>query len=564
MRLITKFLCIVFFLTKFNLYSQIPSDYQTSVSFKTSDASLQKLFDSAEQKAKLNISDFGKYQVLVEGGGYNNVWLETQPMGGFMYAKRNLGIAKNNICIFMDFQREDGRLPGMISYINESLVPYYGWFQGYCFPMPAYELYFLIGKDKEYLNQLYCSLEKFDNYLWKVRDSDKNGCLETWCVYDTGEDNCTRFGESPNAWPFDYPPTEEKIMRMSEKEMKSYCHKTKFNFTADNFPVPIESMDIMSYSYSGREVLSYISKELNNGKEYFWREKANEVRQKIKAYLWDKNRHACYDKDKSNKTMDILLHNNLRCMYYRSFDQQMADEFIKYHLFNPNEFWTPMPLPSIAVNDPFFRNNPQNDWSGQPEALTYQRSIRALENYGHYAELTIIGKKFIQVTSNTLKFTQQIDPFTACVSTTSQQDGYGPSILASLEFISRMYGVNLTRDKVYWSCLDDDNDYSYSQQWGGRLFKLATDGDNVVCSINNEKVFSFSKGMRLVSDLEGNVTEVVGIGINEKDATVCYKGRTYSLSVQPNSVYHIQNDRFNKTSEIPFYRPKENRTKSSK
>lgn len=28
-----------------------------------------------------------------------------------------------------------------------------------------------------------------DGYLWSVRD----GCLETWCVWDTGEDNCARF-----------------------------------------------------------------------------------------------------------------------------------------------------------------------------------------------------------------------------------------------------------------------------------------------------------------------------------------------------------------------------------
>ncbi len=91
--------------------------------------------------------------------------------------------------------------------------------------------------------------------------------------------------------------------------------------------------------------------------------------------------------------MDILLHNNIRVMDHGAFDQEMADRFIAHHMLNPKEFWTPMPLPSIAVNDAFFRNNDDNDWSGQPEGLTYQRAIRAIENYGHYAELTMIGKK---------------------------------------------------------------------------------------------------------------------------------------------------------------------------
>ena len=43
---------------------------------------------------------------------------------------------------------------------------------------------------------------------------------------------------------------------------------------------------------------------------------------------------------------------------------------------------TPTPLPSIAISDPRFKNDGGNDWSGQPEGLTFQRAIRGLENYG--------------------------------------------------------------------------------------------------------------------------------------------------------------------------------------
>ena len=185
------------------------SQSKTEVKFKTSDISLQKVFDEAEKKAKLNLKEFGKYQVLVEGGGYRYVWLETQPMGGYMYAKRNLAVARNNIQIFMDLQREDGRFPGMITFNDgvcfagieynkdSTLNAVYGWFQGYFFPMPAFELYYWLNKDNKYLSQLYIALEKFDNYLWRTHDSDNDGCLESWCVYDTGEDNSLRYGKSP-------------------------------------------------------------------------------------------------------------------------------------------------------------------------------------------------------------------------------------------------------------------------------------------------------------------------------------------------------------------------------
>ena len=526
--------------------ARTPVAPRTSVSFRTSDKTLQQLFDRAEAMAEKNIVRFGNYQVLVEGGGYTNVWLETQPMGGYMYAKRNLSVARNNSCIFMDFQREDGRFPGMISCNNDTLIPHYGWFQGYCFPMPAFELYFLLGKDKAYLNRLYASLEKFDQYLWKVRDSDGDGCLETWCVYDTGEDNCTRFGESPNAWPFDFPPTKERIMNMTEKERNEYCHKSAFDFSKE-IPVPIESMDIMSYSYAGRDVLARISKELDNGRERYWRDQADLVRQKMKDYLWNEEKHACFDRDKDNNTMNILLHNNLRCMYYGSFDQQMADDFVKDHLMNPNEFWTPMPLPSIAVNDAYFRNNAGNDWSGQPEALTYQRSIRALENYGHFAELTLIGQKFLKVVGDTLKFTQQFDPFRGTVSS-SGQDGYGPAILASLEFISRLYGIHITQDRIYWSCLNSDQSYDYSQTWGNRLYEIKTRGHQVHCFVNGKEVFSFTKGIRLVSDLNGKIMEAVGIETKDINAEIVCKKKTFRLKMSPNKTDHFL-DKFEETRQ---------------
>ena len=35
--------------------------------------------------------------------------------------------------------------------------------------------------------QLYAVLEKHDQYLWKVRDSNRDGCLEAWSAGDTGE-----------------------------------------------------------------------------------------------------------------------------------------------------------------------------------------------------------------------------------------------------------------------------------------------------------------------------------------------------------------------------------------
>ena len=58
---------------------------QTAVSFKSDNADLQRLHDAAEARLGGNIVRFTpSMKILVEGGGYQNAWLETQPMGGEM------------------------------------------------------------------------------------------------------------------------------------------------------------------------------------------------------------------------------------------------------------------------------------------------------------------------------------------------------------------------------------------------------------------------------------------------------------------------------------------------
>jgi hypothetical protein len=424
--------------------------------------------------------------------------------------------------------------------------------------MPAFELYYWLGKDKDYLRKVYKSLENWDEYLWKVRDSDGNGCLESWCFHDSGEDHSIRFGTSPTSWPYDFPPTRENLLKLNiaqnemdhlfEYQLRPKLRKEKqeewnkregvFLEVIDNMTVPMESMDVMSYSYSNRDVLALISRELNNGKEAYWRHKAEDLRKTLKDYLWDKERKACFDRDKNNEFLDVLLHNNLRCMWYGSFDQEMADSFVKTHLLNPEAFWTPFPLPSIAANDPMFRNNDRNDWSGQPQGLTFQRSIHALESYGYYSELTHIGKKFLTATATYLRFSQQYDPFTGIPGDKNNLN-YGPSILTALEFISRFYGIHFSNDRLWWSCLDNDEDYSYSQRFGDKVFTQLSSGKQVICSINGKEVFTYSKGARVVSDLKGNPIEVLGIDTEAKDFSLEYKGKKREIKISPNGLYRL-------------------------
>ena len=300
----------------------------TGVTFHTEAGWLQALHDRCEAACKHNEAVYTDKRVLREGSDYDGLWLETQPMGGEMYAKRDLEVALNNQLIFMENQRRSGRFPGMIKYQQPFLLQVsYDWLQGFCFPMPALRLSYLIGRDAEYLKRLQTALRDFDAYLWAYRDSNHDGCLETWCTWDTGEDNSNRF---------------------------LHYGITDGGFGGEDAPVghgklPFASMDIMSYSCQAREALGTVSDLLGETDGGSWRQKAQDVRDTIRRMLWSAEKSACFDLDCDGNRMNVLLHNNLRCMYYGSFSQQMADDFIRVHLLNPDEFWTAVPLPSIAL-----------------------------------------------------------------------------------------------------------------------------------------------------------------------------------------------------------------------
>ena len=471
-----------------------------NVRFETGDRALQKLYDTACEKARGNLKMFGEEPVLVEGGGYEKIWLETQPMGGEMYAGYDLTAAMNNQRLFMRTQREDGRLAGSIQCLADGQVEaQFNKFQGFCFPWHALNMNDWIGGDRAYLEALYTCLEKFDAYLWRVRDSDGDGILESWCVYDTGEDNALRYGNAPNYCTEETPPLGYDV-------------------------VPMASMDFMGYSFASRDTLREISERLGNGQAEFWRGKAEQVRGKVRACLWDEEKGACFDRDRQGRVMPVLTHNNLRCMYWGMFTREMADRFVRDHLLNPGEFWTPMPLPSVSVSDPLFRNAPENNWSGQAEGLTYQRAILALERYGYEKIVTRLGRRLMKaVMEGGYVFTQQFDPFTGEPSrvgmkshavldrgsTEPFQDAYGPTVLSVLEYTAHIYGIDMERGRMLFSMGRAGAPYLYERKWLGHCYTLESDGERGEIRLDGKRLMrDVACGSRVITDRAGQVLDI--------------------------------------------------------
>lgn len=454
------------------------------VSFETDDAALERLYRKAESACGVNRCVLNGKPFLREGGGYGNLWLETQPMGGAMYAARDPETGLNNILAFMQYQRRDGRMPGMIFQTDgQGLCAAYDWFQGFCFPGPALDMYWMIGEDREYLSMLFHALKDFDDYLWRFR-SGENGCLYRWCCWDTGEDN---------------------LSLLLENGGRDGCFGGEFPPECTGRSMPWTSMEMMGWSCACRDTMAAILDILGMGEAQTWRKAAGDVRSVLERNLWDEARGACFEKDSNGRRLDCLSHVNLRCMYYGVFSQHMAETFVRRHLMNPEEFCTPVPLPSIAVNDPWFRDIPENNWSGPSQGLTWQRCIRALQNYSFHRELAGLGMAWVNHLKTAEKLTQQYSPVSGRPGT--GPDLYGPTCLSALEFIALLYGVHI--EGRYMACCSapDGSTSVFSQKLGEDLWQAVRSREGLTVLRNQKVLVQVPHGVRLVMDRTGRELE---------------------------------------------------------
>lgn len=501
------------------LAAAAPVKAGSPVEFDSTDAAQKQLFEDAQRVAASNIRDWNGKQVLVEGGLWNGLWLETQPMGGEMYAKRDVAIARNNIETILSLQHPGGHLPAATSFDvkKKEPQPWYGSTGMLTITAPGMNVYHLLGKDRDFLIRLGHALELYDAWLWQHRYQIPNGCLETWCEVDTGEDSSERFGG-----------------------LTRFSRDPDLRPNDPHWNAPVKSMCHMADSYGARSTLAEISEELGDGRAAEWRRKAGEVRAKLVEYLWRPEKAACYDRDRRGQFIECLCLANLRCMWHGVFTQDMADVFVARHLLNPEEFWTFMPLPSVARNDPAFRADGREEyaWAGHPMGLSYQRAIRALENYGHCAEVTLIGRRLLDRLAQTKgEFPIQFGADDGAYRGT-HPGNYGPMVLACLEYFSRLHGIHVEREEVWWSgASNGSNATSYRQRLLGRQYRLDHRDGQLVATIDGVPCFSCSSGFRIVTDHAGAIKRAINIDTVPHDLKLTAGTMSLSmLEVLPNTV----------------------------
>lgn len=489
---------------------------QTNVNFTTTDKKLEKLYENAKNTLFSSIKDFGNRKLLTDAPNSNTITLNYSPMSAETLADYDADIAIDSLYAFLVTLRKDGRLASSISYHGNAIVPSYETLTGFSFAEEAVKLCYLVkNKNSPYSRRLYDTLCQFDEYLWARHDLNANGCLEVFEERDTEEG--TGSGR--------FPPIT-MMLSGSERSVS---------------PFPVETFDLMAEAFSVRKALSELALMLNKQEEAKkWQEKADAVMEKIASFLWLGGFHACFDRDYRGSVISTMSVNNLFLLYFGAATPSMAKDIIDHHILNPKEFWTPMPLPSIAINHSLF--DADKEFRSHPRASTYRRAIRAFEKYDYHSILTEIGKKLLAAVMDAECFPAAFDFITGKPVGAEEKSSYTPTASAVLEVIKRFWGIYADRETVCWGCLGHENASSeYRFTWGNDTYLSQTEDGITTGSINGKRLFSVTAGTRVFTDIYGTSMSVVNATSEPLDCICACRDRTFSLRLEPNEIQQIKN-----------------------
>ena len=117
--------------------------------------------------------------------------------------------------------------------------------------------------------------------------------------------------------------------------------------------------------------------------------------QKILQYMWDEETDFFYDvyEDTHEKIM-VKTPAAFLTMFAKIATREQAEKLVE-HLFDPKEFWTTFPLPTVSADNPKY--DPRGYWRGRSWINMVWFTYWGLVNYGYLNEARKLALKVIEL-----------------------------------------------------------------------------------------------------------------------------------------------------------------------
>jgi len=174
----------------------------------------------------------------------------------------------------------------------------------------------------------------------------------------------------------------------------------------------LAAIDLNSYMVRQNDSLALMARELGRADEAGrFEQQAGELRSLINDMLWDPETGYYYDRDmSSDELIKIRTIASLFPLFAGVPDQERA-AIVRGHVMDPAEFNTPMPLGSVARDDPAFM---KDCWRGPMWLNTAYMVVVGLERYEYNDDAALLSWKLVdgiyQTYANTGKLVEFYDP----------------------------------------------------------------------------------------------------------------------------------------------------------
>jgi putative isomerase len=233
-------------------------------------------------------------------------------------------LAQDQLRILLDHQREDGMIPdavhdeGTVTHLDfpvEADVtkpPLIAW--------AAWKLY-EFDHDREFLDEIYGPVVKWNNWWFERNDTDADGLCEYQHPFSSGLD------DSP-LW---------------------------------DTGMPVQSPDLNTYLCLQQDALARIATALGERDDAtLWAQRADDIAQRLISQVWDEAAGVFWATHNGAR-VDTLTPFNLFPLITGRMPKSILERLVR-HLTDPDEFWLKYPVPSVALKDPKF--DPQTMWRG--------------------------------------------------------------------------------------------------------------------------------------------------------------------------------------------------------
>lgn len=334
---------------------------------------------------------------------YLGVWQWDAYFHAIAYRHVDIELAQNQLRILLDHQSENGMIPdavhdeGIVTHLDfpvEADVtkpPLVAW--------AAWKLH-QTKPDLEFLNEIYEPLVNWNNWWFEKNDLDHNGLCEYQHPFSSGLDDSPLWDQG----------------------------------------MPVESPDLNSYLCMQQDYLAKIANEIGKKLEAnIWAQRAENVAKLMLQSMWDEQAGLFWAK-KDGKPINVITPFNLFPLISGRMPAKINQRLVQ-HLMNEKEFWSPYPIPSVAMDDPKF--DPDQMWRGPTWINVNYLLIEGLNQTGYTSQARELRRRTLEMICSLPDIYEYYHPLTgAQPSKAAPIFGWSSAILIDLTIQATQEGLD--------------------------------------------------------------------------------------------------------------------------